>query len=69
MSKYTAEVVLAYVKGYIDQSVKGHEHNLYHICESEETKDKERAIIRELKDIQETFNKMGCDWLAKKKEG
>ena len=65
MHEITAQTVLAYMKGYIDQAVHIHENNLYTTkFESEQDRERERGIVKELKRIQEKFNKVCGDWLA-----
>ena len=65
MHDITAQTVLAYMKGYIDQAVQIHENNLYIVnFEFGQDRERERAIVKELKRIQEKFDKVCGDWLA-----
>ena len=64
MHEITAQIVLAYMKGYIDQAVRIHENILYAIPTAEDIcKERERAIIKELKNIQEKFNAVAKNWI------
>ena len=69
MQELTAQIVLAYMKGYIDQAVRIHENILYAIPTAEDIcKERERAIIKELKGIQEKFNEVAGDWLKERRK-